>query len=1421
VIVNDDLCFTDNLDEGDNYLLANNTFGWLYSINASDQYKPALFDGDVNPKTGNQSTLITYTVNYTDPDNNGPREINVVINGSSYAMWKQDIQDYNFTDGCIYEFSTYLLHPGLYNYSFNCFDGKYTNETSTYWNPTVSYTNEDPLALTDGAVEPLEGEAGITTFYFTVNYTDSDNNFLVSINITLDGVNYTMTQVDPSDVNYMDGCLFFYSTKLGGITTHEFNFTAFDGIYYDFDGTFNNPKTNDTTGPLIDNITASPLVGDQGTIFNFTVDLWDYSGIYSALGYITYLNDTFIETITFWDDGNHNDGGNGDGIFGASWDSSGFSQGVYLLDINATDSMIYHYESLYENFTFGIVNWACQAGMEYRWNMTSVPFGPEMTGFHIIYNVSEITITSALMSFVMGNIALYNFTSAQIIGYTNKIELENYNLTTQLFSQPSLPGLPFPQLTLPFLVVPFDLEKVNDSIINFRSYPANANFSLYYENNTIMYEYSMYGYTYVEVYQWNDLGMMNRTILFINNLLYLQYDYLGPDEAPPNLEYVEILPEIEVEGTPFNITAKVVDYWGVKNVSAIITYPDFSTDVMIMYDDGNHNDGFNGDGIFGASWDSTGKSPDVYNVSINATDINGFWKYFDNVANFTVTATDISSPLVLDSNVAPLIVAVNENGIFNITAYVWDPSGISSVIATIKYSNNTIIENVTMYDDGAHNDGFAGDWVFGGNWSTNSYPKGIYYLDIFCNDSDANEKVYINETEFVIVNWTVSSGDVYVYNVTYNDFPFGALAPFYVFPAGYLFRVDVKDINSTFVSYPGPDDFVLRFWGDIYELNETAYWTQLAALDYIIDANITLNYYVSNILNVVGIPIFPSFLPTPIRLTTLMWLTQTNIFYSGYPPSMISYTYNETSLHMKLQLVYDLKLTYTAKGVLIKYEFIYLGYRFVVELILDEKNEDNGQLVDPTFTLLDENTGDFTVNYYNTKGIYPLNVTININGTSYLMNQIDPSDFNYIDGATYRLTHPITWGNYYNYFITYFDGNYSHSTTPTIIRAIDLTPPQNTSIIINSGDYYTTNSLVTLTLNATDVIEMRFKNETGMWSDWEAYNITKKCYLSEGYGSKTIWVVFRDKYSNEADAISDTIVKLGPNGVFLKSSGINVINKSDLGIYVEIETTQVGFMDVRKLTADELNITRPWTNFTAVYYFSFEVYDTDYILSSDIVINATVRIYYNPFVIGNVDNLHLLKYVGNDTWESIEFTINREEYYIEFNTSSFSIYSLGEIPPLFDPFLIIAIVIAIISIISFSLVSFVVVKKKQKKKVPSIRSKKTIKTPFWVSEEEQALKPIPKKKAESELIAKEERTPEEIAELEKTEKEIGIEKEKFMCIVHRGKIVGNIYVCPNCQAIYCQNCAKSLKQKGESCWSCENEIEIDLFESEAKNNDEM
>ena len=61
-------------------------------------------------------------------------------------------------------------------------------------------------------------------------------------------------------------------------------------------------------------------------------------------------------------------------------------------------------------------------------------------------------------------------------------------------------------------------------------------------------------------------------------------------------------------------------------------------------------------------------------------------------------------------------------------------------------------------------------------------------------------------------------------------------------------------------------------------------------------------------------------------------------------------------------------------------------------------------------------------------------------------------------------------------------------------------------------------------------------------------------------------------------------------------------------------------------------------------------------------------------------------------------------------------------------------------------------------------------------------------------------------ELEKLESEIKVEDQKFICIVHKGQIVGTVYICPNCKTCYCLTCAYSLKAKGEKCWTCNTEI---------------
>lgn len=112
------------------------------------------------------------------------------------------------------------------------------------------------------------------------------------------------------------------------------------------------------------------------------------------------------------------------------------------------------------------------------------------------------------------------------------------------------------------------------------------------------------------------------------------------------------------------------------------------------------------------------------------------------------------------------------------------------------------------------------------------------------------------------------------------------------------------------------------------------------------------------------------------------------------------------------------------------------------------------------------------------------------------------------------------------------------------------------------------------------------------------------------------------------------------------------------------------------------------------------------------------------------------------------------------------------------------------------------VKPVSKKEIFQIEETKTpiIEEPVHKIKIHEKIMEEPQKTAEISLKEKEK-------ELKKTESEIGIVKPKIICIVHKGPIVGNVYVCPHCQTFYCQNCVKALKRKGEKCWSCDKEFE--------------
>lgn len=83
------------------------------------------------------------------------------------------------------------------------------------------------------------------------------------------------------------------------------------------------------------------------------------------------------------------------------------------------------------------------------------------------------------------------------------------------------------------------------------------------------------------------------------------------------------------------------------------------------------------------------------------------------------------------------------------------------------------------------------------------------------------------------------------------------------------------------------------------------------------------------------------------------------------------------------------------------------------------------------------------------------------------------------------------------------------------------------SVIINGGDAATASATVSLTMAASDdlaVAEMRAANAGGAWTAWEAYESSKAWQLSDGNGSKSVSVQFRDSVGNVSADFSDDIL---------------------------------------------------------------------------------------------------------------------------------------------------------------------------------------------------------------------------------------------------------------------------------------------------------
>lgn len=151
-------------------------------------------------------------------------------------------------------------------------------------------------------------------------------------------------------------------------------------------------------------------------------------------------------------------------------------------------------------------------------------------------------------------------------------------------------------------------------------------------------------------------------------------------------------------------------------------------------------------------------------------------------------------------------------------------------------------------------------------------------------------------------------------------------------------------------------------------------------------------------------------------------------------------------------------------------------------------------------------------------------------------------------------------------------GNSPADYTTSATITYDLTPPTAT-IAINGGDTWTSQTLVSLTVPATDnlsgVAEMRFSNDSLTWGPWTPYANPAPWTIATGDGLQGVYAQFRDAVQNTTTtgaALYDSILldQTPPTGDGLINNGAPWTNSTSVVMTLSYtDGAGIGVADVR------------------------------------------------------------------------------------------------------------------------------------------------------------------------------------------------------------------------------------------------------------------
>jgi hypothetical protein len=244
--------------------------------------KPVLSDGTVTPATGSHNAAFTYSVKYTDGDNDAPAFVRVrILKPDSTEQVLNLTGSGDYTQGVTFSGTipaNSRLLTGDYQFRFEANDGTVDADPLLGDGPTV--TNAKPV-LSSGSVVPVR-ESGRAAFRYSVTYTDTDGDapeFVRVVVIQPDNTERTLDMTG-SGTDYTTGVIFTADVPANSNLApggYGFRFIARDDYGADADPlTGTGPQINNP--PQLLNPRVTPASGKLSTEFVYEVTYKDADG---------------------------------------------------------------------------------------------------------------------------------------------------------------------------------------------------------------------------------------------------------------------------------------------------------------------------------------------------------------------------------------------------------------------------------------------------------------------------------------------------------------------------------------------------------------------------------------------------------------------------------------------------------------------------------------------------------------------------------------------------------------------------------------------------------------------------------------------------------------------------------------------------------------------------------------------------------------------------------------------------------------------------------------------------------------------------------------------------------------------------------------------------------------------------------------